>query len=52
MKEKIFNKKMIIIVGIIILILILGIVFKNQIRNGIYNIKTSGINLDKGGVSI
>ena len=46
MKEKIFNKKVLIIVGIVILILILGIVFKNQIRNGIYNIKTSGINKD------
>ena len=46
MKEKVFNKKTYIILGIILLILIFGFIFRNQIKNGIYNIKTSGISKD------
>jgi len=46
MKEKVSNKKIFIILGIIILILILGFIFKNQIKNGIYNIKTSEMSKD------
>lgn len=44
--KKIFDKKIFIILCVIIFVLVIGFIFRNQIKNGIYNIKVSGISKD------